>query len=109
MIYMTVIGYKNLLSGYKRTSGAAGGRQSVPSGFRPRSAAPPERTPRHRPSGASSGCYPAGSRSGAGPDPAARAGRRRLSPADPARPRTGPRAGLFGATAPPAAPLRGAR
>lgn len=32
MIYMTIIGYKNLRSGYKRRSGAAGGRASFSSG-----------------------------------------------------------------------------
>lgn len=47
MIYMTIIGYKNLLSGYKQESGAVGGRASVSSGSGPFHPAPPERTPGH--------------------------------------------------------------
>lgn len=49
MIYMTIIGYKNLLSGYKQESGAVGGRASVSSGSGPlqpaRRCAPPGTAP----------------------------------------------------------------
>lgn len=111
MIYMTIIGYKNLLSGYKRMSGAGGGRASVSprsqaiplcseeeqlraAALRGRQSLLPGAEPLLR--------LPARLRCGA-----VRGSADRLSaePGHPVLPRTGPRAGLFRGAFPLAAAL----